>query len=118
MTWITNPLTEQYAYKARIIGLSDADAQHIDRCARFIGPRTTYPNGEIYNQVWTYALSRACAGDTPFPRNSEDFAIGLVSWMLGGRPSFERITSAGIYPLSQVRDAYEAFLSEEARNAR
>lgn len=86
MNWIDNPITEQYAARARVLGLSEVEAQQIDRCARAIGPRTTLGNSEVYNAVWTLALHRASRGE---PRDFSDpsrAAVELFQWMYGREP--------------------------------
>lgn len=109
MTWITNRVTEEYAAKGRALGVSDATLERIDRCARFIGLRTTLPNTAIYNQVWSYALHRIAQGSDPLPSDAGDFAARLTHWIYYGviHPDIP-------YTLAQLRDVYAAFFAVDA----
>lgn len=105
--WITNRVTEEYAAQGLALGLSADTLARIERCARFIGPRTLLSNGEVYNQIWTYALHRAKQGEPPLSDEVDSFVAGVVHWMHYGvmQPEIPQ-------HFAQVRDAYTAFLAE------
>ena len=70
-----NATTEVYVAQARALGLSIEEAERIHKLARETGPRTPFPNSEMYSAVWRQALSAAKRGEYDFAALERYFEV-------------------------------------------
>jgi len=111
MAWITNPITEQFVAQGWALGVSEAELLRCERCAQYVGPRTTLWNSDAYRHIWICALERAKHGRPLLPDTGDVFAKELLGMMMDCVPGFYVVMQYSSVR-APIRDAYNAFLDK------
>lgn len=95
-------------HKARVLGATADEIARYDQVARAVGPRTTLPNGEMYDAIWAVGLHALTQGRPLIPTNAEDWAGEL--WIL--LCNLHIIRFWDVVPLSEIRQTAVVVWSE------